>query len=113
MYTAGGNRDLKPSFEVSLKDPSGKSVTPALVSKKYSGSVNIVDDTYPQPYLPYMSARVSAGTETYNQGSYQGGTTTFVETYTVPGAAGDWTLSILPKNTENFDYSIIIGAVEE
>jgi hypothetical protein len=113
MYTAGGNRDLKPSFEVSLKDPSGKNVTPALVSKKYSGSVNIVDDTYPQPYLPYMSARVSAGTETYNQGSYQGGTTTFVETYTVPGAAGDWTLSILPKNTENFDYSIIIGAVEE
>ncbi|WP_269850930.1 hypothetical protein [Methanosarcina horonobensis] len=51
--------------------------------------------------------------ETYNQGSYQGGTTTFVETYTVPGAAGDWKLSILPRNTENFEYSITIEAIEK
>lgn len=113
MYTAGGNRDLTPSFEVSLKDPSGKEVTPALVSTKYSGSVSIIDDTYPQPYLPYVSSRIAGGMETYNKGSYQGGTTTFVETYTVPGAAGDWTLSILPKNTENFDYTITIGDTEE
>jgi hypothetical protein len=113
MYTTGGNRDLTPSFEVSLKDPSGKDAAPALVSTKYSGSVNIIDDTYPQPYLPYMSARVAASTETYIQGSYQGGTTTFVETYTVPGATGDWTLSILPRNTENFEYSITIGAAEQ
>jgi len=113
LYTAGGNQDLTPSFEVSLKDPSGNEVTPALVSTKYSGSVNIVDDTYPQPYLSYVSARIAGGTGTSNQGSYQGGTTTFVETYSVPGAAGDWTLSILPKNTENFEYSVTIGAVEE
>lgn len=113
LYTRGGNRDLTPSFEVSLKDPSGKNVTPTLVSKKYSGSVNIIDDTYPQPYLPYISARIADGMETYNQGSYQGGTTTFVETYTVPGAAGDWTLSILPKNTENFEYSITTGTTKE
>lgn len=113
LYAAGGNRSLTPSFEVSLIDPSGKDVSPSLVSKKYSGSVSIIDDTYPQPYFPYMSARIADGTETYNQGSYQAGTTTFVETYTVPGAAGDWKLSILPKNTENFDYSITIGAVEE
>ena len=48
-----------------------------------------------------------------NQGSYQGGTTTFAETYTVPGAAGKWTLSILPKNTENFEYSVAIGTEEK
>jgi len=113
LYTAGGNRDLAPSFEVSLKDPSGKEVTPALASTKYRGSVSIIDDTYPQPYLSYVSARIAGGMEPYNQGSYQDGTTTFVETYTVPGAAGDWTLSILPKNTENFEYSITIGAAEE
>jgi hypothetical protein len=113
LYTAGGNRDLTPSFEVSLKDPSGKEVTPDLVSTKQSGSVSIIDDTYPQPYLPYVSSRIEGSMETYNQGSYQGGTTTFVETYTVPGAAGDWTLSVLPKNTENFDYSITIGTAEE
>lgn len=113
LYTAGGNRDRTPSFEVSLTDPSGKEVIPALVSIKYSGSVSIIDETYPQPYYPYMSSKAAYGKETYNQGSYQGGTTTFVETYTVPGAAGEWTLSILPKNTENFDYSITIGAVEE
>jgi hypothetical protein len=113
LYTAGGDRNLTPSFEVSLKDPSGKEVTPALVSTKQSGSVSIIDDTYPQPYLPYISARIAGGMETYSQGSYQGGTTTFVETYTVPGIAGDWTLSILPINTENFDYSVTIGAAEE
>ena len=47
MYTTGGNQDLTPSFNVSLKDPSGKEVTPTLVNTKYSGSINIVDDTYP------------------------------------------------------------------
>jgi len=36
-----------------------------------------------------------------------------VATYTVPGAAGDWTLSILPKNTENFDYTITIRDAKE
>ena len=115
LYTAGGNRDLAPSFNVSLKDPSGKEVTPVPVNTKYSGSINIIDDTYPQPYpVPYISSRIAGGMETStNQGSYQGGTTTFVETYTVPGAAGKWTLSILPGNTENFEYSIIIGAAEE
>ena len=100
---------------MSLKDPSGNEVTPTLVNTKYSGSINIIDDTYPQPYpVPYISSKIAGGMETStNQGSYQGGTTTFVETYTVPGAAGKWTLSILPENTENFEYSITIGAAEE
>ena len=33
----------------------------------------------------------------------------YVETYTVSGAVGDWELSILPKNTQNFGYSIMVG----
>ena len=114
LYTSGGNRDLTPSFNVSLKDPSGNEVTPDLVNTKYSGSINIIDDTSPQPYpVPYISSKIAGGMETYDQGNYQGGTTTFVETYTVPGAAGKWTLSILPENAENFEYSITIGAAEE
>ena len=51
--------------------------------------------------------------ETYDQGNYQGGTTAVVKTYTAPGAVGKWKLSILPKNAENFEYSITIGAAEE
>lgn len=114
MYTTGGNQDLTPSFNVSLKDPSGKEVTPTLVNTKSSGSINIVDGTTPQPYpILYDSAKIAGNTVTNDQGSYQGGTTTFVETYTVPGTAGKWTLSILPKNTENFEYTVTIGDSEE
>lgn len=115
LYTTGGNRDLTPFFNVSLIDPSGNEVTPTLVNTKYSGSINIVDDTYPQPPypMPYVSSRVAGGMETYDQGSYQGGTTTFVKTYSTPGAVGEWTLSILPRNTENFEYTVTIGAAEE
>ncbi|WP_048120320.1 COG1470 family protein [Methanosarcina barkeri] len=115
LYTTGGNQNLKPSFNVSLTDPSGNEVTPTLVNTKYSGSINIVDDTYPQMSysLPYISSRVTSNMETRYQGNYQGGTTTCVETYTAPGAAGKWTFSIFPKNTESFDYTITIGAAEK
>jgi hypothetical protein len=114
IYTAGENRDFTPSFDVSLKDPSGKEIKPTLASTKYSGSINIVDDSSPQPQpLLDISSSVKTSTETYNQASYQGSTTTFIETYTAQGAAGKWTLSILPKKTENFEYSITIGAADK
>lgn len=109
LYTNGGNENLIPSFNISLKDPSGKEVTPTLTNKKYSGSINIIEDSYPQPYPILYDTKVADSTETYTQGNYQGGTTTFVETYTVQGATGKWTLSILPKNTENFEYTVTIG----
>jgi hypothetical protein len=109
LYTNGGNENLIPSFNISLKDPSGKEVIPTLTNKKYSGSVNIIEDSYPQPYPILYDTKAAGSTETYTQGNYQGGTTTFVETYTVQGAAGKWTLSILPKNTENFEYTVTIG----
>lgn len=120
LYTTGGNRNLTPSFNVSLIDPSGNKVAPTSVDTKYSGSITIVDDTYPQPLysLPYMSS-IAAGDvktgnmETKNQGSYQGGTTTFIKTYTAPGAVGKWKLSIYPENTESFDYTVTIGAAEK
>lgn len=118
LYTTGGNRNLTPSFNVSLIDPSGNKVTPTFVDTKYSGSVTIVDDAYPQPFYfasyPFFrgegSMAATGGIETKNQGSYQGGTTTFIKTYTAPGAVGKWNLSIFPENTENFDYTVTIGA---
>lgn len=114
IYAAGGNQDITPSFNVSLKDPSGKEVIPTLVSTKSIGSVSIVDNTYPQPQ-PFLEKSPDAGgsTGTSSDGTYQGGTTTFVETHTVPGAAGKWTLSILPKNIENFEYSITVEAADK
>jgi len=120
LYTNGGNLNLTPSFNVSLTDPSGNKVTPTLVNAKYSGSITIVDDAYPKPSypLPYVSSLVAGGVktgnmETKNQGSYQGGTTTFVKTYTASGAVGKWKLSIYPENTENFDYTVTVGAAEK
>ncbi|NTV78396.1 MAG: hypothetical protein HGA25_04450, partial [Clostridiales bacterium] len=37
---------------------------------------------------------------------YQNNGNHYAETYSVPGAIGNWELSILPKNTELFGYSI-------
>lgn len=42
-------------------------------------------------------------------GSYSG---PYLETYKAPGAIGAWELSILPKSTNNFDYSITVGDSE-
>ena len=41
--------------------------------------------------------------------NYQNYGTHYVETYTAPGAVGNWELSVLPKNTQNFGYSITVG----
>ncbi len=120
LYSNGENRNLTPSFDVNLTDPSGKEVTPSLVNTKYTGSITIVDDTSSQlSYsLPYLSSRFAGNMGTNNmenkdQGNYQGGTTTLVKIYTAPGAGGKWKLSIYPKNTESFDYTVTIGAAEK
>jgi hypothetical protein len=44
-----------------------------------------------------------------NGNVYQNSGESYVETYTVPGAIGVWELTILPKNTNNFGYSITKG----
>jgi len=40
---------------------------------------------------------------------YQNYDSNYVETYTVTGAIGNWELTILPRNTSNFGYSITVG----
>lgn len=44
-----------------------------------------------------------------NGNIYQDSFNNHVETYKVPGATGNWKLTILPKNTSNFGYSVTIG----
>jgi hypothetical protein len=44
-----------------------------------------------------------------NGNIYQNSGESYVETYTVPGAIGVWELTILPKSTNNFGYSITKG----
>ena len=43
---------------------------------------------------------------------YQSSGSYYTETYVVSGAIGDWKLEILPKNAQNFHYSISIGDSE-
>lgn len=44
-----------------------------------------------------------------NGNLYQNYNENRVDTYRVPGAIGDWELNILPKNLNNFGYSVTIG----
>jgi hypothetical protein len=83
-----------PSFKVSLKYNSSP-VNMTLVKTSQTGSVSLGGLYYP--------AWVKDDSLIYqNSGNH------YAETYTVPGAIGNWELSILPKNAELFGYSITI-----
>jgi hypothetical protein len=86
-----------PSFELSLESPSGKTVIPEILGTKQSSSVSLVQECYPYGIR---------GEETTD--AYQTGSMGYEVTYRAEGEIGEWTLSILPSNTEFFDYSIEI-----
>jgi len=44
--------------------------------------------------------------------SYESYNEQYIETYKASGAIGAWELTILPKNTDSFDYSITVGESE-
>lgn len=85
----------KPSFELKLSR-NNNPVNMTFVKSVESGNINI-GGSYPAVW-PIDCETI-----------YQSFGDTYVETYTVPGAVGDWDLSILPKNTQNFGYSITVG----
>jgi hypothetical protein len=104
-YTSGSNawlrspaKDENPSFELNLKYNSSP-VDLILVKTTQRDSVYIGWNYFP-------SWSIEDGEIYQNSGTY------YAETYTIPGAIGDWELEILPKNTESFDYSIIVGDSE-
>lgn len=85
----------KPSFELTMRH-NNKSVKMTFVKSVESSSISIGGS--PFPVWPMDDKSI-----------YQNYGSSYIETYTAPGAAGDWDLSILPKNTQNFGYSITVG----
>ncbi|WP_135605414.1 hypothetical protein [Methanococcoides sp. NM1] len=117
-YGSSSTSSTTPSFDVVLKNAKGE-VRPVLVSTSYSGSVSL-GQQYPVPYRMAMDEAVSSYMEVESVMSedmeqpdvYQQGSTGYSETYRVDSGVGEWTLEIMPHNTENFEYSINIGPTE-
>src|SRR5664280_109068 len=84
----------KPSFELGLACNSSP-VNMTLVKSIESASPSVGS------FSPIWAIE--------NGNIYQNSGESYVETYTVPGAIGDWELTILPKSTNNFGYSITKG----
>ena len=92
-----GEDDEEPSFDVTLKGPSGDEVTLNRTMAIYHGSVNLGGSKCAPPW------------EIASSGMYNVGHTSYVERYTADGAIGDWELNILPHYAEQFGYTITIG----
>lgn len=87
-------KNEEPSFEVKLKYNSQfVSIYPTKITQ--SSNVNTGEYYFPAWALD-------------NSTIYQNTSKHYVETYTVSGAIGTWELQIMPKNTENFGYSITL-----
>ncbi|MGE5458212.1 MAG: hypothetical protein ACM3RX_07645 [Methanococcaceae archaeon] len=89
----------EPAFEMNLKCNSNP-VNLTLVETTQGGSV------YTQGLnFPIWSME--------NDSIYDGSSKQYAETYEVSGAIGTWELSILPKNTNGFTYSVSFGDSEK
>jgi len=96
---SGGGNAEDPSFDVTLKKPSGDDVTLTRTMATYSGSVNLGGNDCTPPW------------EIDSRGMYDESRTSYVERYTADGTVGEWELGILPRYAEAFDYTITIGDV--
>jgi len=93
----GAEEKEEPSFDVTLTTPEGDKLTsePSKTVKK--GEVSLGMD-----YLPPWEAS--------SEGMYHAMSTEYSETYEILNATGGaWTLEILPRNAERFEYTIEIG----
>lgn len=91
---ATGTNKKEPSFETTLIGPGGPAdlkVTKTVIK----GMVNMGGQVAPW--------------ELDSKGIYQENGAQLIETYKTSGLTGEWTLKVLPKNTESFEYSIITG----
>lgn len=91
-----GNEAKEPDFNVSLINPDGAEVNPAVKEIKISGTVNL-------GVLDYMPPWEKTG-----EGIYQDIGTAKSRKYSVSAAKGVWTLKIMPSNTFSFSYNIDI-----
>lgn len=94
---AGTPRDMprrEPSFDATLTGPDGNANL-VLVEKVIKGSVNLGGD----PMLANGD----------RPGQYQETGTQYIFTYSAQGKPGEWTLAVMPRNTQSFEYKISQG----
>ncbi len=96
MCGGGSNTNEEPSFDVTLKGPSGDYVELNLTMTGYSGSVNLGGIKCTVPW------------EMDSSGIYDEFRINYIERYNTNGAAGEWELGILPHYVEEFEYTIRI-----
>ncbi|WP_406660144.1 hypothetical protein V7O66_09835 [Methanolobus sp. ZRKC3] len=94
FYDGTGSDQASPSFDVTLENSDGKADI-RLVKSCTKGYVNYGSE----PAAPW---------ESYASFGYHDSGSVYTEVYEVSGEAGEWVLSVLPVNTENFDYNIIV-----
>ena len=84
-----------PSFETSLEDPDGKIVDLNVTSTVIKGHVNMGSERPPW--------------EVDSESIYQENGVQYTVIYRADGSPGNWTLRVLPGNTQGFEYTITIG----
>lgn len=84
----------EPTFDTTLTGPEG-AVAIRPIQKIIKGSVSLGTD-------PILSASQKAGT-------YQETNTQYIVTYAADGTPGAWQLSVMPKNSQYFEYKITLG----
>ncbi|NJD75921.1 MAG: hypothetical protein FIB08_02320 [Candidatus Methanoperedens sp.] len=93
---SGGSKAHEPLFETTLIGPDGKQVDLTVTKTVTKGNVNMGGERPPW--------------EIDSESIYQENGIQRIETYKAKGSAtGEWKLKVLPRNTQGFDYSIIIG----
>ncbi|KAF5433858.1 putative membrane protein [Candidatus Methanophagaceae archaeon] len=96
-YGGGAEEKEEPSFEVALTTPEGGKPTPEPSKTVKTGEISLGMD-----YLPPWEAS--------SEGMYHVMSTEHSETYETTNATGGvWTLEILPRNAERFEYTVEIG----
>ena len=90
--------DKTPSFAVELNSPDNKPISLKKIKAVIKGGVSLggMGTMYP----PW---------ESESEGIYNNIGTQYTETYAADVPAGDMKLSILPRDTQGFEYTITIG----
>ncbi|KAF5425920.1 hypothetical protein C5S42_09080, partial [Candidatus Methanomarinus sp.] len=96
MCCGGSNTNEEPSFDVTLKRPSGDYVELNLTMTGYYGSVSLGGTGCNAPW------------EMDSSGIYDEYRISYIERHNTNGAAGEWELGILPHYVEDFEYTIDI-----
>jgi len=87
----------EPSFDATLTGPDG-TVAIRPIKKTISGSVSVGSD-------PVLAGSAGAGT-------YQETNTRYRQIFAADGGPGIWQLSVMPRNSQSFEYTITLGGAD-